>query len=160
MIYVRLSPISYFCAVPKGRSWISSANLLLDRIKSITFKPVVGAKPYYVLPTGKAAGKPDGSAIDFTGTQAPKYSQFVVTIMYDKSQGIPVLLSALGENPQTYWVGKPGMQNGGFTPYRGASGPGRPGIDFQAATPVPEPGSVVGVLLGCVGLLLKVRRSR
>jgi len=129
--------------------------------QSITFKPVLGGKPYYAQPTDTAAGKPYGSETDYTDTQAPNYSLFVVTIMYDASQGVPQLqANDLVGGPGSFWVGKPGKQANGFSPYRGLSGPGTLGIDYLPASPVPEPSLLLPLLSGCVGLLIFARRRR
>jgi hypothetical protein len=122
---------------------------------SITFKPVVGSKPYYLLPTG--------SRTDTGGM----FGQFAVTIMYDASQGTPQLqANDLVGGPGSYWVGKPGQQNGGFSPYRVSAGPpARLGLDYAPATPVPEPAGLLPLVLGCLVILIcahkrhTVRRS-
>jgi hypothetical protein len=128
--------------------------------QSITFMPLVKSKPYYVLPTGRPAVKNSVNPIDYTGTQAPNYSQFVVTIMYDASQGVPKLQAtdAVG-GPGSFWVGKPGKQSGGFSPYPGLAGPGTIGVDYLPASPVPEP-SFLASLFGCLGLLIFAHRRR
>ena len=128
--------------------------------QSIVFKPTLNGRAYYGLPTGTTAGKPKYSTTDFTNTQAPNFSQFAVTIMYDASQGVPQVSTSFGNNPQTYWVGKPGMQNGGFTPYRGPTGPGKVGKDFLLASPVPEPSLFLTLLFGCVGILISAYKRR
>jgi hypothetical protein len=128
--------------------------------QSIVFKPTLNGRAYYALPTGTAVGKPKYSTTDFTNTQAPNFSQFAVTIMYDASLGVPQISSSFDGNPQSYWVGKPGKQNGGFTPYTGSSGPGTAGKDFLLASPVPEPSLPLLLLFGCVVVLIADYKRR
>ena len=142
-----------------GQVLDSLGEPLVGLNQSITFKPTLGGRAYYALPTDTPVGKPRYSAIDYSDTQAPNFSQFAVTIMFDASQGVPTLLSDNGRgDPESFWVGKPSKQNGGFTPYRGASGPGMVGVDFQL---VPEPSSLALLLCGYAGLLVfQIKRLR
>ncbi|MBV8729421.1 MAG: hypothetical protein JO336_06390 [Acidobacteriia bacterium] len=62
-----------------------------------------------------------------------------MTIMYDASQGVPQLqANDLVGGPGSFWVGKPGNQAAGFSPYPGTTGPGDLGSDYFPATPVPS----------------------
>jgi hypothetical protein len=123
--------------------------------QSITFSP----GNYRLNPTGtpNTATNKDGTPKYPPGSQAANYSQFAVTIMYDTEAGVPqMLVTDSNGKPLSYWVGKPGKQNNGFTPYQGATGPGTPGVDY--ALVAPEPSFMPLLLCGCVSLGFIYRR--
>jgi hypothetical protein len=129
--------------------------------QSITFSPTVAKKPYYALPTGTAVGT--YMKTDYSKSQSPNYSQFAVTIMYNpalyaKGTVPQLIITAKDGSPVSFWVGKPGKQNGGFSSYvTGKMGPGRVGRDYL---PVPEPSFLITLLFGSVGLLVFLHKSR
>jgi|SRR5579871_68212 len=144
------------CATPTdgtlGQVLDVGGEPLVSPNQSITFTP----GNYKVNPTGTTVTK-SGNPIN-VGSQAATYSQFAVTIMYDTTQPTPYLMFGTEENPLSYWVGKPGKQNGGFTPYQGSTGPGTPGVDFAQ---LPEPSFLLPLgLFGGIASLFGLRARR